>query len=286
MFWYTEQRLYAGWGGAQSAPFTMQNGIRQGSVLSPHLFSVYVDNLNQYLNDSGIGCHIGGIPMNNFSYADDLAIVSPSASALNELLKLCEGFADDHHVIFNTVKSVCMCIMPNCHTFNTCPSIYLSGEKLIHVESFTYLGHVISIDFKDDADIRREIRSLSARGNTLIRKFKSCTSEVKCNLFKTFCYSLYCCGLWSDYKVSTMYRLKVTYNNIMRRLVNVPTYRSASNLFVTLGVRSLPEVIRYTCYTTRKRVSSSENSMIMTMCNSDARYNSSLWNRWNLNVNV
>ena len=69
------QRLYAGWGSAQSEVLGMNNGIRQGSIISPHLFNVYVDELNLLLTESKLGCHTGGEPVNSFSYADDLAIV-------------------------------------------------------------------------------------------------------------------------------------------------------------------------------------------------------------------
>ena len=45
-------------------------------------------NLKAHLKK--IGCHIGGKPLNNFSYADDLAILAPSAHALNKLLANCD----------------------------------------------------------------------------------------------------------------------------------------------------------------------------------------------------
>ena len=86
-FWFCTQTLRVGWGNSLSDSFRMKNGIRQGSILSPHLFSIYVDELNYMLNRSGVGCHVANTPMNNLSYADDLVIISPSASALNELLK-------------------------------------------------------------------------------------------------------------------------------------------------------------------------------------------------------
>ena len=90
--WYTRQPPRIRWGGAVSAPFPMHNGIRQGSVVSPHLFNLYVDDLNVMLNRSRVGCHIAGVAANNFSYADDLALVCPSAAELNDLLQICEEF--------------------------------------------------------------------------------------------------------------------------------------------------------------------------------------------------
>ena len=37
--------------------FTISNGVRQGGVLSPYLFSVYVDQLSESLNAVRTGCY-------------------------------------------------------------------------------------------------------------------------------------------------------------------------------------------------------------------------------------
>ena len=102
---------------------------------------------------------------------------------------------------------------------------------------------------KDDEDIMREIRSLNARGNVIIRKFGFLSLEVKCQLFKTYCYILYACALWSNYNRGTLNRLTVSCNNIMRRLANVPPWTcSASHMFGSLGVRSFQETLRNCSY--------------------------------------
>ena len=285
-YWYTNQQLHAGLGSVRSLAFTMNNGIRQGSVLSPHLFSVYVDDLSHMLNGSGLGCHIAGTPANNFSYADDLAIVCPSAVALNDLLRVCEQFARDHYIVYNTTKSVCMCATPKGYRGFVPPAIYLNNEKLSYVDSFYYLGHIITSDISDDEDIKREIRSLSARGNALIRTFKFCNDEVKLNLFKTYCYSFYCGSLWCNYKSATMNRLRVTYNNVMRRLANYPMFHSASMMFVSLNVKGFKELRRAMMYSMRTRLSRSSNRVIANLFNSDARALSPLWHRWDLDLFV
>ena len=279
-FWFCTQTLWVGWGNSLSDSFRMKNGIRQGSILSPHFFSIYVDELNYMLNRSGVGCHVANTPMNNLSYADDLVIISPSASALNELLKHCDNFAKDHYFIFSTTKSVCMRILPKNLKLNNCPSIYLGTEKLSFVDTFNYLGHTISCDFKDDDDMRKEMRKLCYRGNCLVRTFNFCTNDVKSTLFKSYCYSLYCSSLWSCFKRATFQRLKVNYNNIMRRLMQVPPFSSASFLFGSLGVKTVQELIRTNQYSLMRRIESSANSLIVLLNSSEAILRSSIRQHW------
>ena len=57
-----------------------------GGVLSPILFSIYIDSLLQKLKDSGLDCHIGRIFAGAFAYADDPALVSPSLSGLIQIV--------------------------------------------------------------------------------------------------------------------------------------------------------------------------------------------------------
>ena len=58
------------------------NGTRQGSVLSPYFFGVYIDELLQMLRRSGVGCYIGGRFFGAMGYADDLILLAPCRSAM------------------------------------------------------------------------------------------------------------------------------------------------------------------------------------------------------------
>ena len=52
--------------------------LRQGRILSPHLFNVYMDNLSIELNNINIGCCIDGKIINHLMYADDIVLFAPS----------------------------------------------------------------------------------------------------------------------------------------------------------------------------------------------------------------
>ena len=57
---YEEQRGFVKLSDFTSETFGITNGTRQGSVLSPTLFSVYLDELLGKLRQLGVGCHVGG----------------------------------------------------------------------------------------------------------------------------------------------------------------------------------------------------------------------------------
>ena len=64
--------------------FTVSNGVKQGGILSPHLFNVYMDDLSVNLNKLQIGCLYAGTIMNDMMYADDLCVFSPSVEGLRK----------------------------------------------------------------------------------------------------------------------------------------------------------------------------------------------------------
>ena len=78
MFAYEEQTAWVKLAGKQSSSFRITNGTRQGSVLSPVLFSVYLDDLLKDLRKLGLGCHIGGLWFGALGYADDLILLAPN----------------------------------------------------------------------------------------------------------------------------------------------------------------------------------------------------------------
>ena len=108
VYWYEHQRMCVRWGGVYSSSFTVTNGVRQGGILSPYLFNVYVDDLSVKLNSCHVGCYYSGGCINHLMYADDLVIMSPSVAGLNKLLHICESFGLSHDVLFSNKKSTIM----------------------------------------------------------------------------------------------------------------------------------------------------------------------------------
>ena len=97
VMWYTHQKKCIRWGNAISPSFTASNGVKQGGIISPILFNVYMDWLSLLLNSSNIGGQIEHSTfLNHLCYADDLCLISLSSAGMQKLLNLCSQYAVDH----------------------------------------------------------------------------------------------------------------------------------------------------------------------------------------------
>ena len=114
---YMNQTLRVQWCQTLTSCFKVCNGVKQGGVLSPILFAVYVDSLLGRLEQSGVGCHIGGHFVGALAYADDVTLVAPSRSGIRTLINVCEQFALDYDITFNGTKSQLMFLKVDFLTF-------------------------------------------------------------------------------------------------------------------------------------------------------------------------
>ena len=279
MFWYAHQTMCVRWGGSVSSKFTVSNGVRQGGILSPFLFNVYMDDLSVNLKKCPTGCIAGGTVVNHLMYADDIVLLSPSATGLSLLLHVCGKYGLDHDIRFNSKKSAVIIFRNSSVKDFSFPSFEMNGESIKEVPFVKYLGHIISADMKDDLDIMRQCRQLYAQGNALARRFHMCSDNVKVTLFRSYCSSLYTSQLWWKYRVNSIRKLYVAYNNAFRMLFRLPRDCSASGMFAENNVMSCPALVRKLVFGFYKRVNS-QNCIVQAICGSDIWWKSSIISNW------
>ena len=143
VYWYRTQTMYVQWASCESSSFKVTNGVRQGGILSPKLFIVYMDGLSEQLNNSNIGGNFGsGQLVNHISYADDMCLLSFSSAGMQKLLNICDQYSNDHDLIYNSKKTMCMCFTPkSCKSYEC--KLSLNQESLTYVREARYLGVVI-----------------------------------------------------------------------------------------------------------------------------------------------
>ncbi len=64
------------------------NEVKQGDVLSPIMFSIYMDELLKRLKQQSFGCRIGNKFLGRFSYADILTLDCPSIHCLQKMIDI------------------------------------------------------------------------------------------------------------------------------------------------------------------------------------------------------
>ena len=82
LFWYEMQLVCVKWGKSVSQYFSIVNGVRQGGILSPKLFALYMNGLSRALSLCKAGCYIDDQCMNHLMYSDDICVMEPTAIAL------------------------------------------------------------------------------------------------------------------------------------------------------------------------------------------------------------
>ena len=81
MYVYEEHVAWVRWGDTKSDTFSILNGTRQGSMISPVLWSLYLDMMMKELRDQGVG----GLYMGMVVYTDDVSLIAPTRGAMQPM---------------------------------------------------------------------------------------------------------------------------------------------------------------------------------------------------------
>ena len=155
--WYNGLKAVVKWNSKYSHVFNVTRGTRQGSVLSPMFFNIFINDLLIQIDHSECGLKIGKTKVNGFAYADDITLLSSSITGLQRLINMCTSYADTWRFSFGAQKSKTMHIG---HTkFRTQPQWYL-GEPSNVISSVTelnLLGVIYSSSRKYDCHVSNRV---------------------------------------------------------------------------------------------------------------------------------
>ena len=89
-----------------------------------------------------------------------------------------------------------------------------------------------------------QMRILYAKSNKSLRIFSHCKTDVKLVLFDSYCTSLYCPFLWTDYTKRTFSKLRVAFNNAYIKIFNLPIWSSASTMFAENNICNFEAMLK------------------------------------------
>ena len=282
VFWYENQTMSVRWGNIFSDSFHVSNGVRQGGILSSHLFNVYIDDLSSRLNSLPIGCWLGVVLINHLMYADDLVLISPSTRGLFRLIAECQKYGIEFDIMYNPLKSAVMFIKPKFMSDLVMPTFKLCNENIKVEHKYTYLGHIITDNMSDDLDILRQRKIIYAQGNNIRGKFYMCSPDVKLTLFRSYCASMYTAHLWTNYTQAVIKKLYTAYHNMLKLIIGVSKREHTRPICVTLEVSYCPALIRKYVYKFTYRLQKSNNEFLKAICDMSSFYKSNIWKHWRL----
>jgi hypothetical protein len=191
--------------------FKIELGVRQGSVLSPFLFAVYLDEIVDH--------RVNGIHNYVILYADDILLLSPSLSDLQRMFTACETELTLLDMTINVKKSCCLRIGPRFEA--GCSNIItVTGTALPWVKSIRYLGIYIvnARSFKCSLDNAK--RSFHRSTNAIFGKIgRIASEEVTLHLVTSKCLPVLLYGLEACHLTKSDIRsMDFMFNRFLMRL--------------------------------------------------------------------
>jgi len=211
--WYSKCVACVRWNNMLSGSLRLCGGVRQGGVLSPILFILYVNDIIEDLQKQLFGCRIGTryLACIGLMYADDLVLQSPSLNALQLMIEFdqCKMSCESLGLSLSVSKSALTRVGPDFK--HDCVKVRLRTVEVEYVNMIKYLGvHICSASkFKlSDSEVKA---SFHRTVNGLLCKTKGKFDDiVMLRLVDAYCKPLLLYGL-------DVYRDAKSYDSALKR---------------------------------------------------------------------
>ena len=229
-------------------------GVRQGCILSPVLFNIFLENIMQdALKNYESKVSIGGRQLCNLRFADDIDLIGRTEKELQELTTRLEKSASAFGMEISSEKSK---ILVNSNTETKTTNIIMNGEILEEVKEFKYLGALINSKGTSVKEIKTRLAiALSSMAKlTKIWKNNGIKTGSKLKLYKTLVTSIasYGCESWTLTE-DTQRRIQAFEMKCFRRILNISYKEHKTNDFVWNKVLSYDRKIEPLLSTIKRR---------------------------------
>ena len=211
-------------------------GLRQGEIMSPIMFSLYLEDLELFLQDDiTCGLKIDDIVLILLLFADDMVILGDSPVELQNSLNLLYSYCNKWSLEVNAQKTQVMVfrkrgklLQNECFSYN--------GSQLEVVNDFNYLGTVFNYTGTFALNQERLVGKALKALNVLIINIKKIKVKPKiaCQLFDAFVGSIlnYSSEIWGYGKSKEIERIHLKF---CKAVLNVRTNTSNAGIYGELG---------------------------------------------------
>ena len=227
--WHDGLMCRVHWDDVYSEWFSISAGVRQGGVLSPDFYSIYVDDLICILQRAGVGCFYLGVFAAAIFYADDMAVLSPSVKGLQHILNLCHSYCVEWEILLNAGKSKNMMFGKGVAPVH---QVNVNNLNIPWVQQWKYLGVVLQSGPKFGCCVKDKLASFYRSLNGILRIEGHSDELVKLRLLEAHCLPILTYGVEVIHVVDRNDRrqLRVAYNSIFRNIFHYAYNESVTML--------------------------------------------------------
>ena len=260
MYLYLNMKSRCQWRGCYSDYFDVLTGTKQGGVISPRIFTMYMDELIARLRKRGIGCHIIDLFVACILYADDLCLVAPTRGALQEMLDICQEYCTEFCLSFNVKKSKVMLFGKV--KSNVINPLTLNGKKLDFVPEWRYLGVTVVAGNNLSFSIRPALASFYRAVNCVLSVLHKPNELILMNLLYSNCVPILSnAAEVVELSTSELRDCNTAINNTIRRIYSYQRWESTRCLRTSLGFPSIYEIFSRRSQNFLKRNLNSRNDI-------------------------
>ena len=140
--------------GVLSEPFEVKVGVRQGCVLSPLLFLLFINDALDLMVEEDLGiCLVGDTHLClGLFFADDLVLMASSEAMLRRMIEIIENWSLKWSLLFNVEKCGLMKILDS-----GIGEVRLNNRIVPVVEEYKYLGSIFQQDLEWNMELDRRL---------------------------------------------------------------------------------------------------------------------------------
>jgi hypothetical protein len=270
---YKNVKAHVKYNNDNSESFDCYLGIRQGDSLSPFIFSMYINDLEDELVIKGFeGIDIGMLKLYLLMYADDIVIFSYTAENLQNGLNILSDYCNRWKLKVNKKKTKVM-IFRKGGALPRNLNFYFEGTKLDIVNKYTYLGIV----FTSGGSFSEAQKTLAGQAQKAVFKLQNYLYKYTnigiphyMDLFDKLVYPIlsYSSEIWGFCHANKIERIHLQF---CKRILSVKSSTQNDFIYGELGrlnihTLNLYKVIKYwikiICAPERKFISSVYNLML------------------------
>ena len=230
-------------GNTITTPFIANQGVKQGCILSPILFNIFLSDLQTIIeqpkcapvkltDNSSLGC---------ITWTDDLLLLSQSEIGLKNMLLELKSYTEKNGIKLNTKKTKVMIFNKSGRHIRR--NTYFGGERIETTRQYKYLGFMftpsgeITTGLKDLKD--RALRALAKMKKQLGELFRKCP-QVTLKLYKTLVVPilLYASDFWGILKLPQNNPIGNAHISFCKQLLGVQ--KQTTNVGVLLELGEIP----------------------------------------------